>query len=236
MGNMQPAQERDPQHPSGPATPAADRSAFIRANTRLQAVPHTPEIRLHLADEAVPLWQRTEEELGAMGLPPPFWAFAWAGGQALARYVLDTPALVRGRCVLDLASGSGLVAIAAALAGAACVTASEIDAFAAVAIALNAAENAASVTVLTRDLLDDAVPPRADVVLVGDLFYERDTGVRVLAFLERCAAAGARVLIGDPGRSYLPKDRLVQLATYRVPVTRALEDSEIKHTAVWTLR
>jgi predicted nicotinamide N-methyase len=213
-------------------------TAFIRANTRLQAVPHAPEIRLHLADAAVPLWQRTEEELGAIGLPPPFWAFAWAGGQALARYVLDSPETVAGARVLDLASGSGLVAIAAAKAGAAPVVASDVDRFAAAAIALNAVANNVHVEVLLRDLLDDPAPaaPRYDVVLVGDLFYERETAARVLVFLERCAAAGARVLIGDPGRAYLPKERLAQLAEYRVPVTRDLEDAEIKRTSVWTLR
>jgi predicted nicotinamide N-methyase len=217
---------------------AVDATAFIRANTRLQPVPHAPEIMLHLADEAVPLWQRTEEELGAIGLPPPFWAFAWAGGQALARYVLDAPARVAGLRVLDLASGSGLVAIAAAKAGAAPVVASEIDAFAEAAIALNAAANGVYVDVLARDLLDDSAPsaPRYDMILIGDLFYERETAARAVAFAERCRAAGSCVLIGDPGRSYLPKDRLAQLAEYRIPVTRDLEDAEIKRTAVWTLK
>jgi predicted nicotinamide N-methyase len=216
---------------------ARDAATFIRANTRLQPVPHTPEIVLHLADEAVPLWQRTEEELEAIGLPPPFWAFAWAGGQALARHILDNAALVANARVLDLASGSGLVAIAAAKAGAAAVTANDIDAFAAAAIALNAAANAVDIAVQTRDLLAASAPvPAHDVLLVGDLFYERDTAARALAFIQRCAEAGVRVLIGDPGRSYLPKDKLVQLAEYRVPVTRELEDSEIKRTAVWTLR
>jgi predicted nicotinamide N-methyase len=234
------AQSMPGKQPQGQPAAArvTDAAAFIRANTRLQPVPHAPEIALHLADEALPLWQRTEEELGAIGLPPPFWAFAWAGGQALARYVLDTPALVRGARTLDLASGSGLVAIAAAKAGATPVIASEIDAFAQAAIALNAAANDVFIAVSARDLLDDPAPaaPRYDIVLVGDLFYERDTAARALAFIQRCAAAGSRVLIGDPGRSYLPKDKLVEIAEYRVPVTRDLEDSEIKRTAVWTLR
>jgi predicted nicotinamide N-methyase len=215
-----------------------DPAAFIRANTRLQPVPNASEIVLHLADEAVPLWQRTEDELGQMGLPPPFWAFAWAGGQALARYVLDNPAKVAGKRVLDLASGSGLVAIAAAKVGAAPVVATEIDAFAVAAIPLNAAANNAYVDVEMRDLLDDKVAEasRYDAILVGDLFYERDTAARVLDFLRRHATAGARVLIGDPGRTYLPRDALTQLAEYRVPVTRELEDAEIKRACVWTLR
>ena len=217
---------------------AGERAAFIRANTRLQAPPHVPEIMLHLADEAVPLWRRTEEELGEIGLPPPFWAFAWAGGQALARYLLDTPGTVAGKRVLDLASGSGVVAIAAAQAGAAPVVASEIDDYAEVAIALNAEANGVYSDVLARDLLDDPAPAEAryDLILVGDLFYEQTTAARALAFVQRQAAAGARVMFGDPGRSYLPKERLTQLIEYRIPVTRELEDQEIKRTAVWTLR
>lgn len=216
----------------------ADRKAFIRANTRLTPVPHVPEIALYVATEAVPIWQKTEEELDAMGLPPPYWAFAWAGGQALARHVLDHPVLVAGQRVLDLAAGSGLVAIAAAKAGAAPVIAADIDAFTEPAIALNAEANDVYIEVLTQDLLDSAAPdtPRYDVILVGDLFYERDTAARALIFLDRNAARGSRVLIGDPGRTYLPKDRLVRLAEYSVPVTRELEDMEIKGTSVWELK
>ena len=212
--------------------------AFVRAQTRLRPVPHVPEIVLNLADEAVPLWQKTEEELGEIGVPPPFWAFAWAGGQALGRYVLDNADLVAGRRVLDLASGSGLVAIAAARAGAAPVIAAEIDTFAATAILLNAEANGVHVEVLVEDLLDDSAPPEAryDVILTGDLFYERTTAERALAFLERHAALGCRILIGDPGRAYLPKNRLVRLCEYRIPVTRDLEDQDIKHTMVWELR
>jgi predicted nicotinamide N-methyase len=220
-----------------------DRKAFIRANTRLKSVPHVPEIVLHVADEAVPIWQKTEDELDAMGLPPPYWAFAWAGGQALARYVLDHREEVAGKRVLDLATGSGLVAIAAALAGAAPVIAADIDAFTDSAVSLNAAANGVYVEIITQDLLPKgdllggAAPetPRYDVILVGDLFYERDTARRALAFLDRNAAAGSRVLIGDPGRTYLPKERLTRLAEYSVPVTRELEDNDIKRTSVWEL-
>ena len=215
----------------------ADRKAFIRANTRLKPVPLVPEISLHVADEAVPIWQKTEKELDAMGLPPPYWAFAWAGGQALARYVLDNRAAVANLRVLDLAAGSGLVAIAAALAGAAPVVAADIDAFTDPAIALNAVANDVYIEVVTDDLLDRPAPraPRYDVILVGDLFYERDTAARALAFLDRHAATGARVLVGDPGRTYLPTNRLSRLAEFSVPVTRELEDLEIKRTTVWAL-
>ena len=215
----------------------ADRKAFIRANTRLKPVPHVPEISLYVADESVPMWQKTEEELGAIGLPPPYWAFAWAGGQALACHVLDHRGIVAGKRVLDLAAGSGLVAIAAAKAGAAPVIAADIDVFTEAAIALNAEANDVYIEILTQDLLDGAAPetPRYDVILVGDLFYERDTAARALAFLDRHAACGSRVLIGDPGRTYLPKDRLTRLADYSVPVTRELEDMEIKRTSVWEL-
>jgi len=212
-------------------------AGFIRAHTRLLAVPLTPEIVLHLADEAVPLWQKTEEELGEIGLPPPFWAFAWAGGQALARYVLDNPECVRGKRVLDLASGSGLVAIAAAKAGAARVVANDIDSFAMPAIALNAAANGVALQTETIDRLDPETPAENfDAVLAGDIFYERDTATRALMFLERMAQQGAAILVGDPGRTYLPKARLEIRAEYEVPVTRDLEDAEIKRTRVWALR
>ena len=214
-----------------------DPRAFILANTVLRPVPHVPEIVLHVADESVPLWQKTEEQLGAAGLAPPYWAFAWAGGQALARYVLDHAETVGDRRVLDLASGSGLVAIAAARAGAAPVIAADIDPFAEAAIALNAEANGVYIEILLRDLLDEtaAAEPRYDVILCGDLFYEQATAVRALAFLSRHAALGATVLIGDPGRAYLPKDRLIKQCEYQVPVTRDLEDYEIKRTAVWSL-
>ena len=209
----------------------ADRSAFIRANTRLLAVPHAPEISLHLADEATELWQKTEDELGAIGLDPPFWAFAWAGGQALARYVLDRPGLVAGRTVLDVATGSGLVAIAAVKAGAAAVTAVDIDAFAAAAVKLNAAANGVAVTAETAD--PTGTDAGWDVILAGDICYQRDMTEAMLGWLGPLAAAGRTVLLGDPGRTYLPRERLEKLAEYQVPVTRALEDLEIKRTGVW---
>ena len=213
----------------------ADPERFIRANTRLRAVPLVPEISIYVADEAVPLWQKTEEELNEDGLPPPFWAFAWAGGQALARYVLDHRELVAGKRVLDIASGSGLVAIAAMKAGAREVTSTDIDAFAGAAARINAEANAVTLSVSGHDFLRNKSDARWDAILAGDIFYERDTAELALAFLARHAARGATILIGDPGRSYLPKDKLTQLAEYRVPVTRELEDAEIKRTAVWTI-
>jgi len=209
-------------------------AAFIRASTRLVAPPQVPEIRLHLAGEAFALWERMAADLGRSDLPPPFWASAWAGGQALARHLLDHPGLVRGRTVLDLASGSGLVAIAAAMAGAAAVMASDVDRFAAEAIALNAAANGVAVAVRLQDLLDGD-GAEAEVVLAGDVFYERPLADRVLPFLARARARGAEVLVGDPGRAYLPRPRLVPLATYDVPVERALEGSDLKRTTVWRL-
>jgi len=211
-----------------------NRADFIRANTSVMAPPLVPEVKLHLAHEAVPLWQKTEEELGEMGLPPPFWAFAWAGGQALARHVLDHPELVRGRSVIDLASGSGLVGIAASRAGASHVLAADIDRFAVTAIGLNAELNDIGLIVTADDLLA-APPPAVAVILVGDLFYEQDLAARTHAWLRQAEAAGTAVLIGDPGRSYLPRHSLENLAEYRVKVTRDLEDAEIKWTSVWRL-
>jgi predicted nicotinamide N-methyase len=189
-------------------------------------------VLLHLADEPIELWERTEQEHGSQ-LPPPFWAFAWAGGQALARYLLDHPELVRGRVVCDLAAGCGLVAIAAARAGAASVTAVEIDPLAAAAITVNAAANDASVSVTLGDVLDDEA--NADVVLAGDVFYSRPMTERVLPFLQRARDGGARVLVGDPGRAYLPRGLFTAVATYDVPVTHALESADSKATTVWEL-
>jgi predicted nicotinamide N-methyase len=207
-----------------------DSSRFIRENTALLSPPLVPEVKLHLAHEALSLWEKTEEELEKIGLPPPYWAFAWAGGQALARYVLDNPQLVAGSRVLDVASGSGLVAIAAARVGANEVEASEIDAVACAAIALNAGAN-----VVTLSARGDAIGSDDgwDMVLVGDAFYEKPLADALLPWLETLAARGATVLLGDPGRSYFPKDRFTLLASYQVPVTRAIEDAEIKATNVW---
>ena len=210
----------------------ADPHGFILANTRLKAPPHTPEVQLYLADEITPIWRMTEEELGEIGLPPPFWAFAWAGGQALARYVLDHAELVKGKRVLDFASGSGLIAIAAAKAGAAEVEASDIDAFAIAAIEANSAEN----DVIVAPRLDNVI--RADdgweVVLAGDIAYDKDFADAAMDWLRSLARRGASVLIGDPRRSYLPLDHLDCVIEYSVPVTRELEDSEIKQTGVFS--
>jgi predicted nicotinamide N-methyase len=210
------------------------RRAFVLANTRLQTPPHTPELRLHLADEVTPIWRMTEEELGAIGLPPPFWAFAWAGGQALARSLLAHPDVTAGLEAVDFATGSGIVAIAAAKAGAASVLAADIDPFCAAAVGLNALANGVSLDFTDADLLE-AAPPSAELILAADICYEQPLADRVMAWLTRARAAGARVLIGDPGRSYFPRSGLVQLAEYRVPTSRELEDAEVKRTAVWAL-
>jgi predicted nicotinamide N-methyase len=212
-----------------------DRRAFILENTRLQAPPHTPELSLRLADEITPIWKMTEEALAEIGLPPPFWAFAWAGGQALARYVLDNPGLVAGRRVLDFASGSGIVGVAAAKAGAAHVACADVDPFCADAAALNGEANGVSLEVVVEDLLD-APPPAVDVILAGDICYEKPLAARVMAWLRAARAAGAVVLIGDPGRSYFSAEGLIRLAEYQVPTTRELEDMAVKRTAVWALQ
>jgi predicted nicotinamide N-methyase len=246
---------------TGPAPPSAPQ--IIQAGTTLRRIPLVPEIRLYQASEPIAAWQHTERATGRTGLDPPFWAFAWAGGQALARYLLDHPEAVAGRQVIDVASGSGLVAIAAALAGAAAVTAYDIDPLAAAAITLNAAANGVAIQAVCADVLTQAAPPApatdvltqaappapatdvltqaappapgADLVLVADAFYEQDLAGQVLAFLDRCHARGAAVLAGDFGRRYLPQARLVPLASYDVPGLAALEDRDVKRTTVWTL-
>jgi predicted nicotinamide N-methyase len=205
---------------------------FVRRNTAITAPPLVPEIRLYLATEITLIWQATEETLTRSALPPPFWAFAWAGGQALARYLLDHPAEVAGRSVLDFGAGSGLVAIAAAKAGAAAVLAAEIDLFAAAAIAANAALNDVGITVQTEDLLD-AIDARWDVVTAGDVCYERPMADRVTGWLRGLATRGTLVLLGDPGRAYVPGQDLVERARYLVPTSRELEDRDCRETVIW---
>ena len=194
--------------------------------------PLAPEIRLHLATEITPIWQATEVSLSRWGTPPPFWAFAWAGGQALARYLLDHPETVAGKQVLDICSGSGIVAIAAAKAGAANVVAADIDPFAATAIALNAQLNGVTLSVETRDLLDRTVIGWP-VVVAGDVCYEEPMASRAIGLLRRVAARGRLALLGDPGRAYLPREGLAELARYVVPTSRELEDREAREGVVW---
>jgi len=203
---------------------------FVRANTRLAPVPFLPELLLYQAEEPIELWERTEA--AGAEQPPPFWAFAWAGGQALARHVLDEPELVSGRAVLDLATGSGLVAVAAARAGARIVTANDIDPLSLAAAEANAEANGVPVRLVEGDLLGGGYP-EADVILAGDVFYSREMTGRVLPFLRRAAGRGALVLVGDPGRAYLPTDGMVRRATYEVPVLESLESVPVRRTSVW---
>ena len=209
-----------------------DPALFVRRNTAITAPPLVPEIRLHLAGEITPIWRATEESLARSEVPPLFWAFAWAGGQALARYVLDHPAEVAGRFVLDFGAGSGLVAIAAAKAGAAGVLAADIDHFAAAAIAMNATLNDVAVRVTTADVIDTA-DPRWEVVTAGDVCYEQPMAARVARWLAALAGDGCLVLLGDPGRAYLPASGLRERARYLVPTSRELEDSNTRDGVVW---
>lgn len=203
---------------------------FIRDNTELITPPLVPELRLHLASEVVPLWRKTEEELAQIGVPPPYWAFAWAGGQALARYILDRPGIASGKRVLDFGAGSGLAALAAAKAGAAYVTAVDIDPFAVAAISRNARVNALVIEVVDKDVIGSR--EHFDLILIGDMCYERPLAERLMAWLKQTPSD---ILLGDPGRSYFPKRGLTRLATYNVPTTRELEDREIRETSVWRL-
>ncbi|HEY0719129.1 MAG TPA: 50S ribosomal protein L11 methyltransferase [Streptosporangiaceae bacterium] len=209
----------------------ADRRV-ITGTTRLVSVPYVPEIRLHQAEDPFTVWEQTESVAGQAGLPPPFWAFAWAGGQALARYLLDHPELVAGRQVLDLASGSGLVAIAAARCGGRPVLAVDVDKLAVRAISVNAAANGARVQPVQADLLDGGAE-EATVVLCADAFYEEELAGRVLGFLHRARAGGARVFVGDPGRAFLRTAGFVPLETYEIPVTVALEGVSSKQATVY---
>ncbi|MBI3453304.1 MAG: methyltransferase [Rhodospirillales bacterium] len=207
---------------------------FIRTRTIIAAPSLVPELRLHLATEVTPLWQATEASLTRDDLQPPYWAFAWPGGQALARYAFDHPAAIRGRRVLDFAAGCGVAGIAAAKVGAASVLAADIDAFAATALALNARLNGATIEVTTDDLT--AVEGAGwDIVLAGDVCYERPMAERVLPWLRRIVAAGATVLLGDPGRSYLPSEGIEEIARYTVPTSRDLEDCTARETRVLRL-
>ncbi len=211
--------------------PIRDPQAFVTSQTAIETAPLVPEIRLHLASEVVPLWQATEAELEGLGLPPPYWAFAWAGGQALARHLLDSPEVVRGKRVLDFASGCGLQGIAAARAGAAEVLASDIDPFALAALALNARLNGVELAISDRDLIGS--DQGWDVVLAGDVCYERPMAERVAAWLRQLAARGALVLLGDPGRTYLPGTGLERVTAYAVKTSRELEDSDVRNAVVW---
>lgn len=222
---------------------AVDHHIAVLASTTLQPVPLVPEIVLHCAANAFDVWTLTGAD--DESAPMPFWSFPWAGGQAVARYLLDYPQTVRGLSVLDLAAGSGLVGIAAALAGASEVTANDIDPYATAAQELNARANGLTLITLTADLLGDAILsgdgfdarlPVADIVLAGDVCYERELSDRMLAFLLRCRARGADVLLGDPGRTYLPREHLTPVASYDVPTTLELEDRQLKSTTVFRLR
>ncbi|NMO53333.1 methyltransferase [Actinoplanes sp. TBRC 11911] len=203
---------------------------FIRTHTIPRPVPFVPEIRLYQAEEPIALWEKTESE-SATQQPPPFWAFAWAGGQALARHILDNPTLVADRPALDLATGSGLVAVAAAKAGAHPVTANDIDPLSLAAATVNAELNNVRVRTIEADMLS-ADPPEP-VVLAGDVFYSREMAARVLPFLRRAAGRGALVLVGDPGRAYLPTDRMIRQTTYEVPVEITLESVPTRPTTIW---
>lgn len=211
---------------------STDRAAFVRSHLRAGPVAFVPEITLYQAEEPIGLWELTEGEYRSVA-PPPFWAFAWAGGQALARYVLDHPDTVAGASVLDLASGGGLVAIAAARAGAATVRAVEIDPLAIAAIEINAACNGVDIQAILGDVLDGAAD--ADVVLAGDVFYSKAMAEQVLEFLRRAARAGAEVLVGDPGRAYLPARYCRELHRYDIPVRYELESTRVRTTTIWRL-
>jgi predicted nicotinamide N-methyase len=216
-----------------PRLTETERLIAVAASTTLRPTPFVPEISLYCADNAYDVWTLTSG--GDVSAPMPFWSFPWAGGQALARYVLDHPELVTGRRVLDLASGSGLVAIAAARAGAAQVTANDVDKNAIAAVQLNAQANGVTVTPVSVDLLDgDATD--LDVVLAGDVCYESELAARMFAFLLRAHEGGTDVLLGDPGRQYLPREHLEEVAAYDVPTTLVLEDATTKRTTIWRPR
>lgn len=212
-----------------------DLASFIRDNTVVGAASMVPELRLHLATEVVPLWRMTQDMMEDMDLPPPYWAFAWPGGVALARYLLDTPIEVRGKRVLAFAAGGGIDALAAAKAGARRVEANEIDRVAAAAIALNAEANGLVLDVVTDDIMGQ-VADRWDVVIAGDVFYENPMAQRAEAWFTALAARGVTVLFADPGRTYLPKRGIEDLVDYDVPTSLELEDKPHRKTTVYRFR
>ena len=214
---------------------AASSRAFVLRHTGLRPVPGLEEIRLHLADEVLPLWRAVQLATDDPDAALPYWAFAWGGGLAIARYLRDHPEAVAGRRVLDLASGSGLCAIAALKAGASSATGVDIDPFSAAAIGLNARANGVRAAVIPRDILDEE-PPVVDVILAGDVCYEAGLADRVVTWLERARAGGIDVLLGDPGRRYLPTDELIELASYEVRTTTELEDLDRKTGWVYAFR
>jgi len=214
---------------------AASYRAFVLRQTRLRPTPGLEEVRLHLADDVLPLWHAVQVETGDLDADLPYWAFAWGGGLAIGRYLREHPQAVAGRRVFDLASGSGLCAIAAMHVGAAGATAADIDPFAATAIELNARANGYRMTVIRRDVLDED-PPDVDVILAGDWSYEARLAGRVLPWLQQARDRGIDVLVGDPGRRYLPSDELVELASYEVRTTSELEDLELTQGRVYALR
>ncbi len=229
------ARAPEPRGPVEALAPAASAAAFVARETAVASPPLVPEVRLHLATEVTPLWHATEATLARAGVPPPYWAFAWAGGQALARYLLDHPAAVSGKRVLDLAAGGGVVAIAAVRAGAAHVSAADIDPFAAAALQLNAALNGVAVDVITEDLTASAARGAWDVIVAGDIFYERAMVDRMLPWLRRQAAGTAAVLVGDPGRAYCPSEGVEELARCLVPTSLDLEGREVREARVLRL-
>jgi predicted nicotinamide N-methyase len=206
---------------------------FVRANTKIVRPGFTPEIALHLATEVTPLWHATADSLFESGVEPPFWAFAWPGGLALARYILDNPDLCEGRAVLDIASGSGLVAIAAAMAGAASVTANDIDPVSISAVALNAKLNGVDLSLSGDDLTAHPHDDRWKIILAGDVYYDREMAALVTPWLTACAAAGALVMVGDPGRTYLPIENLVHLISYDIQTSLDLESATTMTGTVW---
>lgn len=214
---------------------AASRRAFILRHTRLRPVPGLEEIRLHLADEVLPLWHALQVETADPDAALPYWAVAWSGGLAIARYLREHPEVVAGRRVFDLGSGSGLCAIAAMHAGATRATGADVDAFAAAAIELNARANGCRVTVVQRDVLDEE-PPDANMILAGDCWYDARLAARVLPWLQGARGLGIDVLVGDPGRRYLPADHLVELACYDARTTSDLEDLGHTQGRVYALR